>query len=104
VVGVLQLHHRTGGDLPRVLDQLSQTLRDRRAATAEVRSLTAQARLSGAILGLLPVGFFLFLSVTSRDDIAAAYHSSAGATAIVAGLVLDAVAFVWIRRLLRVTQ
>jgi tight adherence protein B len=100
--GVLSLQRRTGGDLPVVLDRLARTLRDRQAAAREVRSLTAQARLSGAILGFLPIGFFLFLSVTSRRDIAAAYHSSTGATAIVAGLLMQGAAFLWIRRLLRV--
>jgi len=103
VVGVLRLHRRTGGDLPRVLDGLASTLRERRGAAREVRSLTAQARMSGAILGFLPIGFFLFLSVTSREDIEAAYRSRVGVTAILVGLVLQALAFVWIRRLLRVT-
>jgi tight adherence protein B len=102
IAGVLSLQRRTGGDLPIVLDRLARTLRDRQAAAREVRSLTAQARLSGAILGFLPIGFFLFLSITSRGDIAAAYHSSMGATAIVAGLLMQGAAFLWIRRLLRV--
>ena len=102
VAGVLRLHKRMGGDLPTVLDQLARTLRERRAAAREVHSLTAQARLSGAILGLLPVGFFLFLSATSREDIAAAYHSPTGSAAIALGLALDAGAFLWIRQLLRV--
>ncbi len=102
IAGVLSLQRRTGGDLPVVLDRLARTLRDRQAAAREVRSLTAQARLSGAILGCLPIGFFLFLSVTSRRDIAAAYHSSTGATAIVTGLLMQGAAFLWIRRLLRV--
>lgn len=102
VVSVLRLHRRTGGDLPRVLDGLARTLRERRAAAAEVRSLTAQARLSGAILGLLPIAFFIFLSVISRQDIEAAYRSTAGLTAIGIGLVLQLAAFAWIRRLLRV--
>jgi len=102
IAGVLRLQRRTGGELPVVLDRLARTLRDRHAAAREIRSLTAQARLSGAILGFLPIGFFLFLSVTSRRDIAAAYHSSVGATAIVAGLLMQAAAFLWIRRLLRV--
>jgi tight adherence protein B len=102
VASVLELHHRTGGDAPVVLEQVARTLADRRAARAEIRALTAQARLSGAILGLLPIGFFLFLSATSREDMAAAYRSPAGLTAIVAGLVLQALAFLWIRRLLRV--
>lgn len=102
VVSVLQMHRRTGGDLPRVLDQLTETLRDRRSSSREVRSLTAQARLSGVILGLLPVGFLVFLSALSPGDMAAAYRSPAGIAAIATGLMLQAGAFVWIRRLLRV--
>lgn len=104
VVSVLQLHHRTGGDLPVVLDQVARTLRQRQAAMGEVRSLTAQARLSGAILGFLPVGFFLFLSAVSREDLAAAYRSPGGLAAILAGLALQGIAFLWIRSLLRVTR
>jgi tight adherence protein B len=103
LVGVLELHRRTGGELPRVLDGVAATLRDRRAAAREVRALTAQARLSGAILGLLPIGFFLFLAITSRDDITAAFHSAAGITAVAVGLAMQALAFLWIRALLRVT-
>lgn len=99
---VLRLHRRTGGSLAPVLEGLAKTLRERRAAVREVRSLTAQARLSGAILGLLPVGFFLFLWLTARRDMAAALGASLGRTAIVVGLALEAVAFLWIRRLLRV--
>lgn len=99
---VLRLHRRTGGSLAPVLEGLAKTLRERRAAVREVRSLTAQARLSGAILGLLPVGFFLFLWLTARRDMAAALGTSLGRTAIVVGLALEAVAFLWIRRLLRV--
>jgi tight adherence protein B len=102
VGGILQLHRRTGGDLPRVLDQLAATLRDRADAARELRGYTAQARLSGGILGGLPIGFFLFLSLTSRNDIAAAYRTPIGAGAIVLGLVLEAAAFLWIRSLLRV--
>jgi tight adherence protein B len=101
---VLRLHRRTGGALPPVLDGLARTLRERRASVREVHSLTAQARLSGAILGLLPLGFFLFLSATSRRDMAAAFRAPAGLTAIVVGLVLQAVAFLWIRHLLRVER
>jgi tight adherence protein B len=102
VGGILQLHRRTGGDLPRVLDQLAATLRQRADAARELRGYTAQGRLSGTILGGLPIGFFLFLSLTSRNDIAAAYRTPIGASAIVVGLLLEAAAFVWIRSLLRV--
>jgi tight adherence protein B len=102
VAGVLLLHRRTGGALAATLDDLAGTLRARRSAAREVRSLTAQARLSAAILGLLPVGFFLFLSVVARDDLRAAFETHVGVAAIGLGFVLQAAAYVWIRRLLRV--
>ncbi len=102
VVGVLALHRRSGGDLPRVLDQVAATLRERSSASREVRALTAQARLSGAILGLLPIAFFGFLWLTSRSDIEGAFASPIGVGAVVVGLVLEGVAFVWIRSLLEV--
>jgi tight adherence protein B len=99
-VAVLQLQHRVGGDAPAVLDDAVRTLRQRVAAAAELRSLTAQARLSGTILGLLPVGFFLFMSVVSRSEVSGAISSPVGLAAIALGLLLDGVAFLWIRHLL----
>ena len=104
VSGVLKVHRRTGGALAASLDDVARTLADRREAARELRSLTAQARLSAAILGLLPLGFFLFLSVVARRDIDSAYRTTAGASAIGIGLALQGAAFVWIRRLLRVDE
>lgn len=102
VAGVLGLHRRSGGDLPSVLDQVVETLRERRAAVREVRALTAQARLSGTILGVLPFGFFAFLWLTSRSDIEGALRTPAGLVVIGLGLALEVLAFLWIRRLLEV--
>jgi tight adherence protein B len=102
IAGVLDLHRRSGGDLPGVLDGLTSTLRERRAAHREVRALTAQARLSGVILGLLPIGFFAFLLITSRREMLDAIGTPIGGTALGIGLGLELVAFVWIRHLLEV--
>jgi tight adherence protein B len=104
VAAVLGLHHRSGGDAPAVLDRVARTLRERRASAREVRSLTAQARLSGAILGFLPIGFFLFLSITARADVERALASTTGATSVAIGLTMQGLAFLWIRRLLRVER
>jgi tight adherence protein B len=102
LTGVLDLHRRTGGDLPAVLDGLAVTLRERRAAHREVRALTAQARLSGVILGLLPIGFFAFLMLTSRSEMLQAISTPLGGSAIGIGLGLELLASLWIRHLLEV--
>jgi tight adherence protein B len=100
VVGALELHRRSGGDLPAVLDQVVGTIRDRVSIAREVRSLTAQARMSAWILGLLPVGFFGFLWLTSRRDIEGAMSTPVGIACVVFGLLLELGAFAWIRKLL----
>ena len=102
VAGVLRLHRRSGGDLPAVLDRLVETLRERRSAARDVRSLTAQARMSGAILGLLPLVFFAFLGLTAPHDLGVALRSPTGLAAIIVGFVMQGAAFLWIRYLLRV--
>jgi len=102
VAGVLKLHRRTGGSLSTTLEDLAETLRSRRSAAREIESLTAQARLSATILGLLPIGFFLFLSVVAREDLEAAYETPAGVAAIGLGFALQGAAYLWIRGLLRV--
>jgi len=102
VAGALELHRRSGGDLPAVLDQVAATIRDRVSVAREVRSLTAQARLSAWILGLLPIGFFGFLWLTSRRDIEGALATPAGVICVIVGLALEGGAFLWIRRILEV--
>jgi tight adherence protein B len=102
VVGALELHRRSGGELPAVLDQVTRSIRGRVSVAREVRSLTAQARLSAWILGLLPVGFFAFLWVTARSDIQGALGTPIGVTCVVLGLLLEGGAILWIRSLIRV--
>src|SRR5438034_11725129 len=58
VAGALDLHRRSGGDLPAVLDQVAATIRERVAVGRETRALTAQARLTGWALRVVPVGVF----------------------------------------------
>ncbi|TMK55459.1 MAG: hypothetical protein E6G54_09940 [Actinobacteria bacterium] len=81
---------------------MAATIRERVAVGREVRALTAQARLSGWILGVLPLGFFAFLWLTSRRDIEGALGTPAGLASVLLGLGLEVGAFFWIRALLEV--
>jgi tight adherence protein B len=98
---VLTVHVRSGGDLAGALEEVARTIRHRTSVRRELNAMSAQGRISGAILGSLPMAFFLVLAATSRSEIAPIYRSTAGAAMVTAGLVLELVAFLWIRRLLR---
>jgi tight adherence protein B len=99
---VLGVHHRSGGNVAGALDDVAATIRHRLRLRRELRALTAQGRISGAVLGVLPIGFFVVMALTSRGQLEPVLHSPAGAIMVSAGFVLEGLAFLWIRRLLRV--
>ena len=51
----ISLQLRAGGDLPLLLRSLARRLDERHSVNAEIRALTAQARLSARVVPLLPV-------------------------------------------------
>jgi tight adherence protein B len=99
---ILTIHQRSGGNVAGALEEVSSTVRHRVAVRRELRALTAQGRVSGAVLGALPIGFFLVLATTSGGELGPIYRSAAGIGMVGAGLVLEGLAYLWIRRLLRV--
>jgi tight adherence protein B len=99
---ILTIHQRSGGNVAGALEEVASTIRHRVAVRRELRALTAQGRVSGTILGALPIGFFLVLATTSRGELVPIYRSAAGIAMVTAGLVLEALAYLWIRRLLKV--
>lgn len=63
VITAVNIQREVGGNLAEVLDNISFTIRERVRIKGEIRTLTAQGRISGSIISLLPValGFFLYL-------------------------------------------
>ncbi len=57
VVTAMIIQRQVGGNLAEVLDKIAHTIRDRIRVQREIKTLTAQGRISGIIIGLLP--FFL---------------------------------------------
>ena len=62
MVTAVQIQRVVGGNLAEILDTIAFTIRERVRITGEIRTLTAQARASGFIITMLPIGLALFLS------------------------------------------
>ncbi len=56
MVTAINVQYEMGGNLSAVLETISDTIRQRVRVLREVNTLTAQQRLTGTILALLPVG------------------------------------------------
>ncbi len=68
-VAAVMVQTRTGGKLTEVLERLSETIRESAALRGEVRSLSAQGRLTGTILTVLPVFIAMAMMYTNPSYI-----------------------------------
>lgn len=102
VITAVLIQRQVGGDLSRILDIVAETIRERIRMQREVRTLTAQGRLSGYVLVGLPFAFAGLMTVVNPDFMKPMLTESLGRVLIVMGLVLDGIGLMIIRKLIRV--
>ena len=61
----ISIQHGTGGDLARILNVLATVIRDRMTMRRKIKAVSAEGRLSAAILSVVPVIIFVGLNVMS---------------------------------------
>ena len=61
VITAISVARETGGNLPKILNQLVHTIRERNKILGKVKTLTTQGRLQGTIMGLLPIAFVMLV-------------------------------------------
>jgi tight adherence protein B len=61
----IAIQHQVGGNLAEILDSIAFTIRERIRIKGEIRTLTAQQRLSGYVVGFLPIALAGFLFVAA---------------------------------------
>jgi tight adherence protein B len=69
VITAVNIQREVGGNLAEVLDTISFTIRERVRIKGEIRTLTAQGRLSGWIISFLPVALGLILYLINPEYI-----------------------------------
>lgn len=69
VVTAVLIQRQVGGNLSEILESIAHTIRERIRIKGEIKTLTAQGRISGLIIGLLPVALGVFLLLINPDYI-----------------------------------
>jgi tight adherence protein B len=97
----ISLQLRAGGDLPALLRSLARRLDERRGVNAEIRALTAQARLSARVVPLLPVVGLALAALLDAGAVRLLLTTAPGLAIVAAGAVLDLVGLLAIRAIAR---
>jgi tight adherence protein B len=107
VITAVNIQREVGGNLAEVLDTISFTIRERVRIKGEIRTLTAQGRLSGWIISLLPIALALVLVVINPDYIGQLFERAdpmifsipCGWIVIGVGLIMMLIGFVIIQKI-----
>lgn len=88
-VTALLIQRQVGGNLAEILDTISHTIRERVRIKGEIKTLTAQGRLSATIICLLPTAVALILSLLSPEYILTLFRHPMGIGMVAVGVMMQ---------------
>jgi tight adherence protein B len=105
----ITIQHQVGGNLAEILDSIAFTIRERVRIKGEIKTLTAQQRMSGYVVGFLPIGLVGVLFVIAPKFMEPMFSNPPGIAGLPAGMIILGFAgfmmfigFVLIRRIVQI--
>jgi len=100
LVTAILVHRQVGGNLAEILDQIAYLVRERFKLRRQLRVITAQGRLSGYVLAVLPIILGVTIYTLNREYMMPIFEESIGRVMLVGALVFQVLGYLWIRRIL----
>jgi tight adherence protein B len=102
LITAVLVQKETGGDLIDILDRTTRVIRDRIRIEGEVRTYTAQGRLTGWILGLLPVIMLVLINIVTPGYSHILFYDPLGQKLLYAGGTLIVIGGLIIRKIVNI--
>ncbi len=78
VISAVLIQRQAGGNLAQILDNIAGTIRERARIKGQIKTLTAQGRTSGLVIGCMPAGLLFLLLIINPHYMSAMLDSSLG--------------------------
>ena len=102
VVQAILAQRKSGGNLAELLETMEETIRGRVRILEELKTLTAQGRMSSWIITLLPVALGLYLGLVNWDYFSPMFKHPLGWMMLFAGAAANIIGWVFIRKIIRI--
>ncbi|MDD4602049.1 hypothetical protein SDC9_14770 [bioreactor metagenome] len=102
VITAVLIQRQVGGNLAEILDNIAGTIRERVKMKGKIRTLTAQGRISGLIISLLPIFVGLMIYIINPEYIKVLFVHPMGRLMLVAGVVSQLLGIVLIRKIVNI--
>jgi tight adherence protein B len=97
VVTAIAIQRSVGGNLAQTLDSVAYTMRERDRIRGEIKTLTAQQRMTGVIIGALPIFVGLAMFAMNPDYMSLLFTETAGRVILLVAAGLEGLGIVLIR-------
>src|SRR6267154_137676 len=101
MVVAVKVQNDVGSSLASIIGRLSDIVRTRQRLRLQIRALTAQSRMGGMIVGSLPIVVLGAFSLVQPGYAQVLFSDPTGLKILKTAIVLDGLAFITIRRLLK---
>jgi tight adherence protein B len=102
LITAMLVQRETGGDITEILERTTHVIRERWRIAAEVKTRTAQGKLTGWILGSLPVAMLALINLISPGYSHVLFHDPTGQKLLYAGAGFIVVGALVIRKIVDV--
>lgn len=102
VVTAIDISRKTGGSLTEILDTISETIRGRMRIERKVRTLTAQGRLQGIVVSLMPFALCAIMTAMKPAMMTAFLTSFKGLACLAVASALVLVGWLVIRKIVAI--
>jgi tight adherence protein B len=102
IVTAILIQRSVGSNLSEVLEKVAHTIRERVRIKGEINTLTAQKRLSGLIIGLMPVAFVLMMLAVNFEYMSLLFTDPLGRLLLILAVGLDIIGILMIKRIVSV--
>ena len=102
VVTAILIQRSAGGNLSEILENVTETMRERARIKAEIVTLTAQQSLTGIVIALLPVGVGAMFLVISPEYISLLFTETMGRVMLGISVVMETIGIIVIKRILAI--
>lgn len=93
------IQRQVGGNLAEILDTISGTIQDRIKIKNHVSSLTAQGKISGLIVGLVPVFLYIAISAANPEYMEVFSETTYGHVLLIVAVTMETAGFLIIRKM-----
>jgi tight adherence protein B len=98
----IQINREVGGDLAEVLEQVAGTIRERSEIKGQIRSLSAEGKMSAYVLTAMPVGVAILLAFINPGYLNVFVENPIGLVMLVGSLLMFAVGGFWMSRVVKI--